>query len=495
MRTAAEDREAISVERVSKRFLPTPRTQFTPPVPLVSRLFKRHEPLGPSSEERDDDDGPDETGGLEDDPLPPVPDRVIWALRGVSFAVRPGATLAIVGSPAAGKTTLLRVLSGVSTPTCGRAVLRGSVFPVADLATAVMRADVAPATNVLKLAQITGGSRRLARRRLSTILRFAGAEDLGLGMEYPRGLLRRMATATALYLDHDIVLLDDLGQLDSDFRDACADRVSERAAEGHTAVLASRDLDLLERVCTDALWLERGEVRQVGDAAAVLSGYRANIQRRKRDAALASSGPPPTESTQSETAQVRLPVAGQSETAQIRLPLGGQSAAARLPVAGRSFNKLAALIAARVVDSQGHEVTIVRNDESFDVELGLEIGGYPVRLLSLVGFAGEEGQMHAAVMEPDYVAYDRAGRYTVTARVSAGALPAGNYGLRVNVVVSQGDVVLGAIGRSDVTRVEILAVEEERSGLKPVDEKIVEFDDDTLWAIRPATWAIRYAGT
>jgi ABC-type polysaccharide/polyol phosphate transport system ATPase subunit len=405
-------------------------------------------------------------------------------LSDVSFAVRPGATVAIVGSPAAGKTTLLRVLSGVCSPTCGRAVLRGSVFPVADLATAVMRADVAPATNVLKLAQITGGSRRLARRRLSTILRFAGADDVGLGMEYPRGLLRRMAAATALHLDHDIVLLDDLAQLDSDFRDACADRVSERAAEGHTAMLASRDLDLLERVCTDALWLERGAVVQVGDAAAVLSGYRANIQRRKRDAALASSASSPTESAPSETAPVRLPVAEQSETARVRFP-----------VAGRSFNKLAALIAARVVDSEGHEVTVVHNDEPFEIELGMEIGGYPVRLLSLVGFAGEESPMHVAVMEPDYVAYDRAGRYTVTARVPAGALPAGIYWLRVNVVVSQGDHIRGAIGRSDVTRVEILAVEEARPGLAPIDEKVVEIDDDTLWAIRPATWATRYAGT
>jgi ABC-type polysaccharide/polyol phosphate transport system ATPase subunit len=519
---------ALVLHGVGKRYR-LGRSGGLVPVPLFGNRLDRLE-----RDRRRDVEDDDELMEDEDEELDELeerrttgPTRELWALRDVNLVVHPGEAVGVVGPTGSGKSTLMKVLGRITPPTEGRIEVHGRVAPMLGSLSGFVVPEASVRANVGILARFVGVPHAVAARNLESILRFAELEDLAhMKVNHlSRGMSDRLAYAVGLHFEPDVLLADDrVVAGDPPFQERCLARIEELLAQRTALVFASNRLGTVTDLCTHGLWLEGGQVRAHGRVAGVVDAYRDSLRPPE---------PPPAEQG-SAPANVNVPAGSEPEPASMTIengrvrevgdasavlseyrasierrkcqptpvspasPVGRTTAVAaglpKLPAAKRSFNKLAALIVARVTDRQGRATAMVGEDEPFDLELQLEIGGYPVNILALIGFESERSALQAAVIGPNFVAYDRAGRYTVTARVSPGTLPAGVYTVRANVVAAEGDDIRGAFGRDDVVRVEVLAGEVGPPTLERVEETTVELDDGTLWEIRPATWTVRYDG-
>lgn len=200
-----------------------------------------------------------------------------WALEDVSFDVAAGRSLGLVGANGAGKSTLLRVLARITEPTRGRVEIRGRVASLLDLG-AGFHSELTGRENVFLNGTILGMRRHEIAAKLESIVEFA---ELSARIDapvktYSSGMQLRLAFAIAAHLDSDVLLVDEvLAVGDARFQRRCLARMSEVLRDGRTVVLVSHSLELVRRVCDDAVWLDRGRVRSDGNAARVIDAYLA----------------------------------------------------------------------------------------------------------------------------------------------------------------------------------------------------------------------------
>jgi lipopolysaccharide transport system ATP-binding protein len=198
-----------------------------------------------------------------------------WALKDVSFEVERGAFFGIVGSNGSGKSTLTQLISGIAVPTEGRMRVWGRVLPLLEVGTG-FHLDLTGRENVDLLGTILGLSRREIEVELPRIVEFAG---VGRHLEtplkrYSSGMQARLSFATAICFPADIYVFDEvLAVVDDDFRDQCVDELRRLNREGRTVIFMSHDLDLVRRVCTSGMWLEKGVVRDRGEIGSVAETY------------------------------------------------------------------------------------------------------------------------------------------------------------------------------------------------------------------------------
>jgi ABC-type polysaccharide/polyol phosphate transport system ATPase subunit len=202
-----------------------------------------------------------------------------WGLRGVNLRLDPGAGLALVGPTGSGKTTLLRVLAGVVPPDEGTVEVRGRVGTM--LATEFgLQALLTGRENSLLLGVLAGLSLAETRRRLDEIAehsRLEGAFDRPIHT-YSMGMRARLHLAALQSISADVLLLDEAFEsLDHEFRGIVEVYGRELRERGGIVVAAGHDHAALERICTDALWLERGHVRAEGEFGEVIGAYRASV--------------------------------------------------------------------------------------------------------------------------------------------------------------------------------------------------------------------------
>ncbi|MGI8790453.1 MAG: ABC transporter ATP-binding protein [Actinomycetota bacterium] len=199
-----------------------------------------------------------------------------WALRDVSFAVARGETLGVIGKNASGKSTLLRLLAGITRPTRGSVHISRTVSGLLTLGES-MHPLLSGEENALTGAILAGLRRAEAQRRLLQIAAFAELED---HMEQPLrtfsdGMRLRLAFAVAVHVDPEILLVDEvLAVGDMRFQEKCFSHLEGLQASGVTVVVASHDLDQIRRLCTRTLWLSRGRVMDIGETDEVADHYR-----------------------------------------------------------------------------------------------------------------------------------------------------------------------------------------------------------------------------
>jgi ABC-type polysaccharide/polyol phosphate transport system ATPase subunit len=208
---------------------------------------------------------------------PRGPAREIWALRGVSFEVVQGECFGIIGRNGSGKSTLLKILTRITDPTEGTARVRGRVGALLEVG-AGFHHELTGRENVFLAGAVLGMSTRDVQRRFDDIVDFSGVRlhiDTPV-KRYSSGMYLRLAFSVAAHLERDVLIVDEaLTVGDAEFQRRCFDRVEELIAAGTTVLYVSHDLSSVTRLCERVLWLERGSVRRVGPARAVVGEYLA----------------------------------------------------------------------------------------------------------------------------------------------------------------------------------------------------------------------------
>src|SRR5919107_1368417 len=192
--------------------------------------------------------------------------QVVWSLRDVSFSVGDGEALGIVGRNGAGKSTILKILAGITSPTLGVSRTRGRVAALLEVGTG-FHPELTGRENVYLNGAILGMSGRALARRFDEIVAFAGTErflDTPI-KRYSSGMQLRLAFAVAAHLEPDVLIVDEvLAVGDAEFQRKCVGRMAEAEQEGRTVIFVSHDLETLSRICQRSLWMEAGTVRDSG---------------------------------------------------------------------------------------------------------------------------------------------------------------------------------------------------------------------------------------
>ncbi|WP_217921338.1 ABC transporter ATP-binding protein [Miltoncostaea oceani] len=199
----------------------------------------------------------------------------MWALRDVTFDVRSGEVVGVIGRNGAGKSTLLKVLSRITEPTEGEARVTGRVGALLEVGTG-FHPELTGRENILLNGAILGMRRADIRRNLDAIVAFAEIErflDTPV-KRYSTGMQMRLAFAVAAHLEPEILVIDEvLAVGDAEFQRKCLGRMGNVAREGRTVLFVSHNMAAVESLCDRVLWLEGGRVVADGPAGDVVSRY------------------------------------------------------------------------------------------------------------------------------------------------------------------------------------------------------------------------------
>ncbi len=198
-----------------------------------------------------------------------------WALENVSFEVRPGETVGLIGRNGSGKTTLLKAIAGIIEPDRG-SIERGDI----NLSMLSLQVGFLPQLsgreNAILSGMLLGLERAEAERRIADIEAFA---DLGNHFDaplatYSSGMRARLGFSTALYSAADVLLIDEvLGVGDWDFRAKSTAAIKELIRSNRTVILASHNLETVRELCGRTIWIDKGRARAVGTTEDVLAQY------------------------------------------------------------------------------------------------------------------------------------------------------------------------------------------------------------------------------
>jgi lipopolysaccharide transport system ATP-binding protein len=198
-----------------------------------------------------------------------------WALRNVSFEVKQGEVVGIIGRNGAGKSTLLKILSRITEPTEGRVLLRGRVASLLEVGTGFHR-ELTGRENIFLNGAILGMKQREIRRKFDEIVAFADVEKfLDTPVKhYSSGMYVRLAFAVAAHLEPEILVVDEvLAVGDAEFQNKCLGKMGEVARGGRTVLFVSHNLAAVGQMTHRALLLEGGRTADAGPTAQVISTY------------------------------------------------------------------------------------------------------------------------------------------------------------------------------------------------------------------------------
>lgn len=201
--------------------------------------------------------------------------REFWSLQNISFEVKKGETVGIIGKNGAGKSTLLQILCGTLTPSHGTIETNGRIAALLELG-AGFNLEFTGRENVFLNASLLGLKHEDIEARFDGIVSFA---DIGDFLEQPvktysSGMYVRLAFAIAVHIEPDILVIDEaLSVGDIAFRNKCISKIKELRDRGTTLLFVSHDLSTLQMICNKVIWLDAGKVREIGDPVHVCQEY------------------------------------------------------------------------------------------------------------------------------------------------------------------------------------------------------------------------------
>jgi lipopolysaccharide transport system ATP-binding protein len=199
-----------------------------------------------------------------------------WALNDVSFEIKQGDRVGIIGRNGAGKSTLLKILSRITEPTKGRITIDGRVASLLEVGTG-FHSELSGRENIYLNGSILGMSKEEIRRKFDEIVAFAEVEQfLDTPVKrYSSGMYVRLAFAVAAHLEPEILIVDEvLAVGDAQFQKKCLGKMEAVSKEGRTILFVSHNIDAIERLCGRAIWLRKGQLVEDSDNISdVLKAY------------------------------------------------------------------------------------------------------------------------------------------------------------------------------------------------------------------------------
>jgi lipopolysaccharide transport system ATP-binding protein len=203
----------------------------------------------------------------------------LWALKDISFNVKPGDSLGLIGRNGAGKTTVLKLLSNITRPTAGTIQVGGRISSLIELG-AGFHPELSGRENIYLNGAILGLNRREIRTKIDDIISFSELSQFidTPVKRYSSGMYVRLGFAVAAHVEPDVLLVDEvLAVGDASFRFRCTKRIKELQEQGTTIIFVSHNLHLVRDVCRHSLYLHQGQIKAIGATDEVISLYEKEI--------------------------------------------------------------------------------------------------------------------------------------------------------------------------------------------------------------------------
>ena len=204
----------------------------------------------------------------------------IWALKDVSFSVKQGEIVGLIGRNGAGKSTLLKILSKITYPTSGRMNIQGRVGSLLEVGTG-FHEELTGRENVYLNGSILGMTKKEVKSKLDDIVSFADVEKF---MEtpikhYSSGMRLRLGFSVAAHLDTDVLFVDEvLAVGDAAFQAKCMEKMKELRDSGRTLIVVSHTMETVQNLCPRALWIDNGKLVQDGRTEDIIKSYMGVIR-------------------------------------------------------------------------------------------------------------------------------------------------------------------------------------------------------------------------
>ena len=216
--------------------------------------------------------------------------REFWALQDISFEVKRGESLGIIGRNGAGKSTALKILSRIMKPTKGRMIVNGRLSALIEV-TAGFHPDLTGMENIFLHGTILGMTKREIQSKLDQIIAFSGLEEFidTPVKRYSSGMYARLGFSVAAHVDAEVLVVDEVLSVgDYVFQQRCMDRIRSVISAGTTVLFVSHNLKSVTEICQRAMLLEHGKVVTIDNTDAVIRKYLsagANLGRSGREKA------------------------------------------------------------------------------------------------------------------------------------------------------------------------------------------------------------------
>ena len=350
----------------------------------------------------------------------------IMVLKGISFRVKRGEAVGIIGKNGCGKSTTLKLLTRILYPNEGQINMKGRVSSLIELG-AGFHPDMTGRENIYTNASIFGITRKEVDSRLNDIIRFSELEDFidSPVRTYSSGMYMRLAFAVAINVDADILLIDEILAVgDSAFQKKCFEKMKEIKANGTTIVIVSHSMDQMYKICDRLIWLENGLIRDEGKPRIIGEEYLAAMEGRRLDRialekkqereelekkviaereklqqetdreAKQTNGTPDSENKKTEEDQIRIEELQELERKQKELErndtLKGVCKKCH-PDARRSGNGNIIFTDVKLLNEKGEETGSIRTGESCKLVLGYKVVQESEKPVFAIGITSDDG--------------------------------------------------------------------------------------------------------
>src|SRR6187401_1883532 len=211
------------------------------------------------------------------------PSEAFTALSGFSLRIPEGCTFGLVGRNGSGKSTALKLVAGITKPTTGTVAVRGRISALIELG-AGFHPEISGRENVFINGIMLGLSKREIEKRFDEIVEFAELADFidEPVKTYSSGMYMRLGFSVAVHVDPEVLLIDEvLAVGDEAFTHKCLDKFADFKRRGKTVLLVTHSLNLVERFCDEAAWLDGGRVRAEGDPYRVIAEYVSDVEKQE----------------------------------------------------------------------------------------------------------------------------------------------------------------------------------------------------------------------
>ncbi len=199
-----------------------------------------------------------------------------WALRDVSFSLDEGDSLALIGRNGCGKSTMLKAIAGVMTPTRGSIIVRGQIAPLIELG-AGFDGDLTARENIFMNGALMGHDRFFMKKHFDEIIDFSELNDF---VDVPvknfsSGMIARLGFSIATIVNAEILIVDEVLSVgDEAFRKKCEEKMSTLIEDGRALIFVSHSSEQVKKLCKKAVWLDHGVIQMQGDSENVCNAYQ-----------------------------------------------------------------------------------------------------------------------------------------------------------------------------------------------------------------------------